>query len=206
MNNTQKYTLYILGAVLLWLLVLLFTYNPFMTGRGDEPLYLVSLLFPLFNLLIVGMVFLGYFVGKNKQPSWFHLLFLYIFALMLFVTPHLMTDFTREPDSVWHTGISDNVIGILGGDDYQFSWYAESYPVSFVLNKLGLTVTDASVPVYANYIFPFFYMLLFVGLLYLIFRKLSGNQVAFFSLLLAFPVLHYLKVYPAPQTIGTIFA
>jgi len=112
-----------------------------------------------------------------------------------------MSGFVREPDGLWHAGVSLNIQS-LNGIPFEASEYAIEYPASFLFNRSALSITGIGVIDYAGWLYPLFYVVIFVFLWYVFASRFSNNRSAFLSGLIAIPALHYLKIHPAPQTIG----
>ncbi|MGB2798579.1 MAG: hypothetical protein WBC82_01815 [Dehalococcoidia bacterium] len=93
---------------------------------------------------------------------------------------------------------------VLDGDPVAFSGNAWLRPGSYIyhytfLNTLGMEPTT-----YISLFFPLFCLLIFILLCYVFLAKFISHQVAFLSMLIAIPGLHYIQLHPSPHTIGAL--
>lgn len=191
--------------VIAWLIIINLSYSSYQNTRATDALAEVKVLFPHFYILIATFAALCiYVLWKRISNKWLHVAMLTEFALMLWLTPYLMSGFVREPDGLWYSGISLNIQEILGGVPFVSSNYAIGYPSSFIFNKSILVVTGTGTIDYAGWLYPFFYVIIFVLLWYIFGVRYFNRNAAFLSGIIAIPALHYLKIHPAPQTIGVI--
>jgi len=205
-RKTVIILLFIGIAVIIYLLSIFFAYPIFQNTRLTDPLAEVHSLFPLYYIAIVmiALTCIGCIIWKIEN-KYLHLFLLLIFATMLWFTPYYLTGFTRLPDGPWHVGIALHIPQVLSGDSVAFSNYAISYPGSFIYHYIILNIIGVIKPTtYINSFFPLFDVLLFVFLCYLFISRLFNQQIAFFSLLIAIPGLHYTQFHPSPHTIGAL--
>jgi len=205
-RKTVIILLFIGIAVIIYLLSIFFAYPIFQNTRLTDPLAEIHSLFPLYYIAIVmiALTCIGCIIWKIEN-KYLHLFLLLIFATMLWFTPYYLTGFTRLPDGPWHVGVALHIPQVLNGDSVAFSRYAISYPGSFIYHYAFLNTIGVIKPTtYINSFFPLFDVLLFVFLCYLFISRLFNQQIAFFSLLIAIPGLHYTQFHPSPHTIGAL--
>jgi len=205
-RKTVIILLFIGIAVIIYLLSIFFAYPIFQNTRLIDPLAEIHSLFPLYYIAIVmiALTCIGCIIWKIEN-KYLHLFLLLIFATMLWFTPYYLTGFTRLPDGPWHVGVALHIPQVLNGDSVAFSRYAISYPGSFIYHYAFLNTIGIIKPTtYINSFFPLFDVLLFVFLCYLFISRLFNQQIAFFSLLIAIPGLHYTQFHPSPHTIGAL--
>ena len=198
--------LFIVIAGIIYLLSIFLAYPIFQNARLTDPLAEIHSLFPLYYIAIVLITLTGVScLIWRIENKYLHLLLLLIFAAMLWFTPYYLTGFTRLPDGPWHVGVALHIPQVLNGDSVAFSNYARSYPGSFIYHYIILNIIGIIKPAtYINSFFPLFDVLLFVFLCYLFISRLFNQQVAFLSLLITIPGLHYTQFHPSPHTIGAL--
>ena len=191
--------------VMIWLIIINISYPTFQNTRNTDALAEIHALFPYFFIIIAFLALLCVYVFWHKiDNKWLHVILLTEFALMLWFTPYIMSGFVREPDGLWYTGISLNIQDVLNDVPFLFSSYAVEYPASFLYNRSILAVTGIGVVDYAGWLYPLFYTVIFIFLWYLFAMRFFDKRSAFLSGIIAIPALHYLKIYPSPQTLGMI--
>jgi hypothetical protein len=205
-RKTMIILLFIVIAGIIYLLSIFLAYPIFQNTRLIDSLAEIHSLFPLYYIAIVLIALTAAScLIWHIENKYLHLLLLLIFAIMLWLTPYYLTGFTRLPDGPWHVGVALHIPQVLGGDSIAFSNYARSYPGSFIYHYIILNIIGVIKPVtYINNFFPLFDVLLFVFLCYLFISRLFNQQVAFLSLLIAIPGLHYTQFHPSPHTIGAL--
>ncbi len=207
--NYRKTVIILLFATvagIIYLLSIFLAYPIFQNTRLTDPLAEIHSLFPLYYIAIVLITLTGAScLIWHIENRYLHLLLLLIFAVMLWFTPYYLTGFTRLPDGPWHVGVALQIPQVLNGDSVAFSNYARSYPGSFIYHYIILNIIGIIKPAtYINSFFPLFDVLLFAFLCYLFISRLFNQHVAFFSLLIAIPGLHYTQFHPSPHTIGAL--
>jgi hypothetical protein len=191
-------------AVILWVLSLFYAYPEFQSTRLTESLAEIHSLVPLYYIAI-GLVALSSLacVIWGVGGRGLHILLLTVFAIMLWVTPYLLTSFVRLPDSPWHVGSALNIPEIINGEPVPLSVYAWDFPGSFVYHYSFVNILDAE-PLTYIYFFPLFCALLFVLLCYLLAVRVFNSKIAFLAMLLAIPGLHYLQLHASPHTVTAL--
>lgn len=191
--------------MIVWLIVLSVSYSAFQNTRHTDALAEIHALYPYFHIVILAFAFLCIWVIWQKiDNKWLHVILLTKFALILWCTPYLLSGFVREPDGLWYSGISSYIQEVLSGVTLPFSLYAVKYPASFVLNGAALKVTNVSIPTYSCLVYPIFCTIAIILLWYVFAARFFDQRSAFLSTLIAIPALHYIKIHPSPQTLGTI--
>ncbi len=188
----------------IYLLSIFLAYPEFQDTRLAAPLAEIDSLFPLYYIAIalaalslVGCLIWG---AGNKC---LHILLLTMFAAMLWLTPYYLAGFVRHPDGPWHVGVAMSAPEVLNGDPVAFSNYAWHYPGSFVYHYCFVNVVGIEPLTYIR-IFPPICLFLFVLLCYALVARLFDSRVAFLSMLIAIPGLHYLQLHPSPHTVGAL--
>ncbi|MBM3156479.1 MAG: hypothetical protein FJ004_04255 [Chloroflexi bacterium] len=191
-------------AVLLYILSVLFAYPVFQSTRLTDPLAEINSLSPLYYaaialtaLLIVCCVL--WRIG-NK---YLHLFLLMLFAIMLWLTPYLLTSFVRLGDSPWHTGVAMSIPQVLDGVHVSFSGYGWYYPISYIYHYSAVNILGIQPLTYIG-IYPLFCLLLFVFLVYLLTSRMFNQRTALLAVLLTIPGLHYLQLHTSPHTMGAL--
>lgn len=207
--NYRKIVIILLFAAvagIVYLLSIFSAYPIFQNTRLIDPLAEIHSLFPLYYIAIVLITLIGVScLIWRIENKYLHLLLLLIFAIMLWFTPYYLAGFVRLPDGPWHVGVALHIPQVLNGDSVAFSNYAQPYPGSFIYHYAFLNTIGVMKPTtYINSFFPLFDVLLFVFLCYLFISHLFNQQVAFLSLLIAIPGLHYTQFHPSPHTIGAL--
>lgn len=109
----------------------------------------------------------------------------------------------RNPDGLWHVGVAMSASEVLAGDTVAFSGCAWDHPGSFIYHYCFVSTVGIEPLTYIN-LFPLICLFLFVLLCYALVVKLFDSKVAFLSMLIAIPGLHYLQLHPSPHTIGAL--
>ena len=206
-SHTKILIILILAVVagLIYLLSISVAYPVFQNTRLIDPLAEMNSLFPLYYVAIALTALLG--VGCliwRIENKCLHIMLLSMFAVMLWFTPYYLAGFVRLPDVPWHVGIALQIPQVLGGDPVAFSGYAWSYPGSFIYHYTFLNILGMEPTSYISNFFPFLCLLLFVLLCYVLAAKLFSHKVAFLSMLIAIPGIHYIHLHPSPHTIGAL--
>jgi hypothetical protein len=191
-------------AVLMYILSILFAYPVFQSTRLTDPLAEINSLSPLYYtaiamtaLLIVCCVL--WRIGNR----YLHIFLLMLFAIMLWLTPYLLTSFVRLGDSPWHTGVAMSIPQVLDGEHVSFSGYGWYYPASYIYHYSAVNILGIQPLTYISF-YPLFCLLLFVFLVYLLISRLFNQRTALLAMLLAIPGLHYLQLHTSPHTIGAL--
>lgn len=191
-------------AGLIYLLSVFFAYPIFQNNRLVDPLAEINSLFPLYYIAIAltALLLISCLIWRVGN-KWLHILLLMMFAVMLWLTPYLLTGFVRLGDSAWHTGVAMKIPQVLAGEPIPFSGYAWSFPGSYIYHYSFVSIVGIQPLTYIN-LFPLFCLLLFVLLCYLLAAKLFSSKVALLSMLIAIPGLHYLQLHASPHTISAL--
>lgn len=206
-SRTRILIILILAVIagLLYLLSVLSAYSVFQNTRLTDPLAELNSLFPLYYVAI-GLTALSGVACLiwRIENKYLHLLLLSLFAIMLWFTPYCLAGYVRLPDGPWHVGVAMQIPQVLDGDPVAFSGNAWLRPGSYIyhytfLNTLGMEPTT-----YISLFFPLFCLLIFILLCYVFLAKFISHQVAFLSMLIAIPGLHYIQLHPSPHTIGAL--
>ncbi len=191
-------------AVLMYILSILFAYPVFQSTRLTDPLAEINSLSPLYYaaialtaLLIVCCVL--WRIGNR----YLHIFLLMLFAIMLWLTPYLLTGFVRFGDSPWHTGVAMSIPQVLDGEHISFSSYGWYYPASYIYHYSTVNILGIQPLTYIS-IYPLFCLLLFVFIVYLLIGRLFNRRIALLAMLLAVPGLHYLQLHTSPHSIGAL--
>jgi hypothetical protein len=191
--------------VFAWLIIINLSYSSYQDTRATDALAEVKVLFPHFYIVIALFAALCIYVyWKRIDNKWLHVALLIEFALMLWWTPYIMSGFVREPDGIWHSGISLNIQSVLSGVPFAFTSYAAGYPGSFLFNKAAIEISGVNVAEYAGWLYPLFYTVIFIFIWYIFAMRFFNKKIAYLSGIIAIPALYYIKIHPSPQTIGVI--
>ena len=191
-------------AAMLYLLAVFQAYPVYQQTRLTDALAEIHALSPLYYAALVIIALLGIssviwqIGGKRLQLS-----LLVMLALMLWITPYLLTGFTRLPDAPWHVGVAMQMPQILAGDSVAFSFYALVYPGSYIYHYAVVNIIGVDPLLYIQ-VYPLFCMLFFVVLCYLLLTRIFNSRVALLAMLLAIPGLHYIQLHASPHSIGAI--
>jgi hypothetical protein len=178
--------------------------GPFQNAAGTAPLAMIDVLFPAFWIILIAFAALsGLTFLHPRPPPWLHLLLLSQLAVMLYVTPFLLSGFSWSPDSLWHAGVAEYVPAVLTGADIVLTQYAQTYPFSFMTTYL-VTFLVGDVFAYTLYVYPVVCTLAITGLAYVFAVRLFPPRVAFLALLLTLPALHYIEPHVSPFSAGTV--
>ena len=206
-SRTRILIILILAVVagLIYLLSIFFAHPIFQNTRLIDPLAEMNSLFPLYYVAIslTALLGIGCFLWRIEN-KYLHILLLSMFAVMLWFTPYYLAGFVRLPDGPWHVGVALQIPQVLGGDPVAFSGYAWSFPGSFIYHYTFLNILGMEPTAYISTVFPLLCLLLFVLLCYVLVARLFSHKVAFLSMLIAIPGLHYIQLHPSPHTIGAL--
>ncbi len=193
----------IIGVI--YLLSICLAYPAFQDTWLIDPLAEINSLFPLYYVAIALTALLGlvYLIWRIEN-KYLHILLLVMFATMLWFTPYSIAGFVRNPDGPWHLGVAMNIPQVLGGEAVAFSDYALAYPGSFLFHYAFLNIIGVEPTSYMSKLFPLFLVLLFVPLCYAVISRIFNEKVAFLSVFIAIPGLHYIVMHPAPYPIGLL--
>jgi hypothetical protein len=185
---------------------MLITAGRFQNVHNVDPLSMINVLFPSFWILLGAIAVLSWLTLQVAQGTrWLHLLLLCETALMLFYTPFLLSGYTWSPDSLLHGGIASYMPNILKGASLpSFGLYAESYPFSYLLTYCVEQVSGLNVFTYSLYIYPAIFTVAFTMLGYVFVSMLLNPRIAFASMILTLPALHYIEPHVSPFSAGTL--
>ncbi len=191
-------------ACLIYLVSVFLAYPEFQNTRLVDPLAEIDSLFPLYYIAIAlaALSVVGCLIWRVGNKC-LHILLLMMFAAMLWLTPYYLAGFVRLPDGPWHVGVAMSVPEVLDGAPISFSHYAWDNPTSFVYHYSFVSTVGIEPSTYIN-LFPPICLFVFVLLCYALMVKLFDPKVAFLSLLIAIPGLHFLQLHPSPHTIGAL--
>jgi len=199
----RGYALAALALIPVWLLLLAVMTPAVREAHATEPLGELAVAGPpmAFMLAAYGLLAVS-LLRKQGRPKWLEGLVLSVGGLMLWLTPYLLAAFCQEPDSIWHNAIARDAGYVFGGRQVQFSEYAAAYPISYLYSNTILRLMGNDVLLYSQVVFP----IIFVPFLVLVWHGILGRvmrrDLVFPAMLLALPLLHYVKVYPCPQVFG----
>jgi hypothetical protein len=203
---TKTLIVLILAAVaaLIYVVSVFLAYQVFQDTRLTDPLAEIHSLYPLYYIAIAlaglsVVVCVLWRVGNRC----IHVLLLMLFAVMLWLTPYLLTSFVRLGDSAWHVGVAMNIPQVLDGEQTVFSNYGWDYPGSFIYHYSFVKILGIQPLTYIHF-YPLICTLLFVILCYALVARLFSSKVALLSMLIAIPGLHYLQLHASPHTIGAL--
>ena len=206
-DRTKRLVILILAVVIgvIYLLSIFLAYPEFQDTRLVEPLAEINSLFPLYYLAIALTALLGFGCLIWRIASrYLHILLLEMFAVMLWFTPYYLTGFVRNPDGPWLVGVSGQMPQVLDGDPIVFSSYASTHPGSFLYHYTFLKIIDIEPTSYMTIVFPLLLVFLFVLLCYLFISRIFNQKVAFLSMLITIPGVHYIQAHPSPHTVGSL--
>jgi hypothetical protein len=191
-------------AVLLYILSILFAYPVFQSTRITDPLAEINSLSPLYYIAIalIALLIICCVIWRIGN-RYLHIFLLMLFAIMLWLTPYLLTSFVRLGDSPWHTGVAMSIPQVLDGEPVSFSSYGWYYPASYVYHYSVMGILGVHPLTYIN-LYPLFCLLLFVLFIYLLIARLLNRRVTLLAMVLAIPGLHYLQLHTSPHTIGAL--
>ncbi|MCK4794662.1 MAG: hypothetical protein KAV87_63620, partial [Desulfobacteraceae bacterium] len=201
-SRTRILIILILAVIagLVYLLSIFLAYSVFQNTRLTDPLAELNSLFPLYYIAIAltALSCIGCLIWRIEN-KYLHLLLLSLFAVMLWFTPYCLAGFVRLPDGPWHVGVAMQIPQVLDGDPVAFSGYAWSSPGSFIYHYAFLNILGMESTTYISLFFPLFCLSMFVLLCYVFVAKFFSQQVAFLSVLIAIPGLHYIQLHPSPH-------
>ena len=203
-----KMLIFLLSYLILWLLWFIFIFVArikFQNTLLSDDLAMVESVLPYFYALMAGFALLCIYnirtLSKKQTPN--ILLIIQLFAFLLY-TPHLMSQFAYEPPGVYHVGVAANFSEVMDGVSFIFPNYARTYPLSFALNGGFLEILGTNISAYSNIIYPAIIIIPMAILWYASIAKMFNPKIAFISSILALYGLHFFKLYPSPQTLGTV--
>jgi hypothetical protein len=193
-----------LAAICMYILSVFFARPMFQSTRLTDPLAEIHSLSPLYYIAIILIVLLGisclvWRIGGKRL----HIFLLLMLASMLWLTPYLLTGFTRLPDAPWHVGVAMQMPQVLAGEPVAFSYYAQIYPGSYIYHYSAVSLLGIQPLTYIQF-YPLFCLFFFVYLCYVLLTRLFDSRVALLTMLLAIPGLHYLQLHASPHTIGAL--
>jgi hypothetical protein len=171
---------------------------------GTTPFALVTLLFPIFNLITAAFILLCFFAFYYRiNNKYIHIFLLIQLALLLWYTIAYMSNYVYGLDTLSNGGIIPNAPSLLTSNSNVFSSYLHDYPGSFVFNFAFLKVAGVNLFSYAQYIHPIYWISTFILFFYVIVRRLLHNsEIAFISTAFATLGLSALEFYPTPSATG----
>jgi hypothetical protein len=194
-----------LCITLLWVILMRLTWTEYQNTRIADPLSLLHVLSPYYYILLLPSVLLCLYVFYDGLDSrWLHFVLLFQLSLLLWVTPHVLSGAARDPDSLFHPGVSLNIESILDGNVSQFDKYAEKYPGSFILTYFMMKMTSLDISTFGTLVYPVVTCFIYILGWYTFTSTYIGEKAAFLSTLLAISSLHYVKLHPSPQSVGTM--
>ena len=209
LQSAKRPTFYAMASIVVfasWIVMVLDAIPKFQNTAWTDPLAMINVLFPYFWIIlgVFGAVCLASFLHKDT-PSWLHMLLVGELALMLFYTPFLLSGFSWNIDSLWHGGVADYIVDVLTTQNQiVLTHYAESYPFSFMVTYGVEWLLGINVHFYTLYLYPFVSILCISELAYVFAARLLNSKVAFVSMLLALPALHFIEPHVSPFSAGTI--
>jgi hypothetical protein len=189
----------------LWGIMAFFAVPQFQNSAWDDSLAMVNVLFPQF--LIILLLFVGICLLVFRQydsPTWLHMLLVGQFAVILYFTPFLLSGFSWNPDTLWHAGVAEYIPDVLSGSNFVLTQYAQAYPFSFVVSYFAENVLGLGVHLYTLYIYPLICMIGISELAYVFASRVFNPKIAFLTMLLALPALHYFEPHVSPFSFGTL--
>jgi len=190
-------------SITLYIWAIYFSRPLFLANRAGDPLAEVHALSPVYYAGIIILVLAGIICLVRKPNKYVCLLVLLFLAVLLWLTPYLLTGFVRFSDSLWHMGNALRIDEIMSKNPQELEGYAWRYPASFVFHNSVVLMLGISLETYIGF-FPLFCLLILVLLAYMVISRLRNNQIAFFSLFLVIPGLHYLQLHASPHALATI--
>jgi len=206
-EDRRKTTIILLLAAIaatIYLISIKLAYPVFQNTRLVDPLAEIHSL-PAFYYIAIAMIATAGFICLiyRIQNKGIHLLLLILLAIMLWYTPYYLAEFVKMPGSAWHVGVAMHIPEVLAGQPIAFSHYAQQFPGSFIFHYLFTDILGIEPMLYIR-LFPLFSLCLFVLLCHIFISRLFNPRVAFFSLLLAIPCLHYFELHPSPHVLGLL--
>jgi len=193
------------AAAAIYLISVYLAYTRFNNTRLVDPLAEANSLFPLYYVAIgltAALCAACFFMRVNNK--YLHMLLVWMFAMMLWFTPYYLAGFVRLPDGPWHVGVGLQISEVMQGATVTFSEYGWSFPGSFIYHRAFLTILGIEPTGYIALLFPFLCISVFVLLWYVLVAKLFDGRVAFLSVLIAIPGLHYIQSHPSPHTLAAL--
>ena len=192
----------LLGA---WFVFIRSIAGTFQVAHGSDALAMINILFPVFWLFLLGYLFLSFLtIYSRSENKYLHSLQLCGLALLLFLTPFLLSGFSWSPDSLFHGGVASYIPEIFSGEKIPLSNYAASYPASFIHTFLVEEVTGLTIFQYTLLVYPPIAIVTFTLLAYCFISQVVDASKAFISLLVALPALHFIELHVSPFSIGTL--
>ena len=191
-------------AAAMYLISIKLAYPVFQNTRLIDPLAEIHSLPALYYIAIAMIAAAGFICLIYRiQNKGIHILLLILLAIMLWYTPYYLAEFVKMPGSPWHVGVAMHIPEVLAGQPIAFSSYAQQFPGSFIFHYLCVNIPGIE-PMRYIYLFPLFSLCLFLLLCYTFISRLFSPRVAFLSLLLAIPCLHYFELHPSPHVLGLL--
>ena len=192
----------LLGA---WFVFIRSIAGTFQVAHGSDALAMINILFPVFWLFLLGYLFLSFLtIYSRSENKYLHSLQLCGLALLLFLTPFLLSGFSWSPDSLFHGGVASYIPEIFSGEKIPLSNYAASYPASFIHTFLVEEITGLTIFQYTLLVYPPIAIVTFTLLAYCFISQVVDASKAFISLLVALPALHFIELHVSPFSIGTL--
>jgi hypothetical protein len=197
-------TLLLVAFIIIYTIYISIFSEKYLLIRNEDPLAMVNLLFPSFNILIVSYIIVCLVLYSKFESKIVHVLLLIPFGIMLWWSPYFLSGFSRYLDSLWHSGISMYMPTILGGTTVTYAEYATEYPGSFIINFVLMKVCGIDVFAYSRIFYPLLSISLTIFLFYTFLLKISNPSSAFIGTILGIVGLHYVELYPSPHSFGII--
>jgi hypothetical protein len=189
----------------LWIVLTVDAAPRFQELVGSDSFAMINVLFPYFWVILLGFLGVCFFCFlRSDTPVWLNMMLVGQLSLVLYLTPFLLSGFSWSPDSLWHGGIARYLPEIFSGQRIAYGHYAQSYPFSFLPTFLFTQVFGVGLVSYSTYIYPVISSLLISQLGYVFVSRVFNHKVAFLSLLLTLPALHYFEPHVSPFSTGTI--
>lgn len=191
--------------IILWMALMLSSASIFQNQHNVDPLAMINVLFPFYWIILFILIIISLFVlFRYSESEILHIQLLSEIAIVLFVTPFVLSGFSWSPDSLFHGGVASYMPEILSGQELAYSNYPQSYPLSYLLTFSVEKLFGLSVFQYTLYVYPLFCSIFIAILGYAFVNRLLGPKNAFLALLITLPTLHFVEPHVSPFSTGTL--
>lgn len=90
--------------------------SAYLNARGTDPLAMIHVAFPWYFAILIAFVLLCFFyIFRGDGNKLVYVLLVVELSVMLLFTPFLLSGFSRHPDSILSTVVSNNILEVLDG-------------------------------------------------------------------------------------------
>jgi hypothetical protein len=193
-----------LVALILYVISIYYAFPVFQQTRISDAQAEYHSLSPLFFIAVGLVACLGCYclIAKIRNKPLL-LGILVLLAVMLWLTPYVLSSYVRFSDSTWHVGIAMKMPQVLAGDQVALSNYGRGYSAGYIFHYGAVSLLGIEPMAYIQ-VFPLVCLVFFMAFCFLLVSRLFNYRVAFLALLIAIPCLHYIQIHASPHALGAV--